>query len=216
MMCICVAIMAASTFTFNIPVGLSILDKKDHPYLALGAMSGILSIPFGVFTSCLLMYFFHPTVRTEFATSGIPSYELHMDLGVVLLNLVPLIIFCIILAICLKLFPRIMVKGFVIFGRIILSVVTIITAAAIIEYYTGLFSSTVGWGFDPIFGDEEENFRAIELLGDDVDATITDHAGDIFNALGDKAAAREYWEKALTLDGDVDFDAIERKIASAR
>ncbi len=165
MMCICVAIMAASTFTFNIPVGLSILDKKDHPYLALGAMSGILSIPFGVFTSCLLMYFFHPTVRTEFATSGIPSYELHMDLGVVLLNLVPLIIFCIILAICLKLFPRIMVKGFVIFGRIILSVVTIITAAAIIEYYTGIFSATVGWGFDPIFGDEEENFRAIELLG---------------------------------------------------
>ena len=62
---------------------------------------------------------------------------------------------------------------------------------------------------------KKEILRAIELLGDDVDATITDHAGDIFNALGDKAAAREYWEKALTLDGDVDFDAIERKLESA-
>ncbi len=63
---------------------------------------------------------------------------------------------------------------------------------------------------------KKEILRAIELLGDDVDATITDHAGDIFNALGDKAAARSYWEKALNLDGDVDFDAIERKLESAR
>ena len=63
---------------------------------------------------------------------------------------------------------------------------------------------------------KKEILRAIKLLGDDVDATITDHAGDIFNALGDKAAAREYWKKALDLDGDVDFDAIERKLESAR
>ena len=63
---------------------------------------------------------------------------------------------------------------------------------------------------------KKEILRAIELLGDDVDATITDHAGDIFNALGDTSAAREYWKKALNLDGDVDFDAIERKLESAR
>ncbi len=63
---------------------------------------------------------------------------------------------------------------------------------------------------------KKEILRALELLGDDADATIADHAGDIFLALGDKAAARSYWGKALTLDGDVDFDAIERKIASAR
>lgn len=63
---------------------------------------------------------------------------------------------------------------------------------------------------------KKEILRALELLGDDVDATITDHAGDIFFALGDKASAREYWEKALKLDGDVDFDAIERKLASVQ
>ena len=61
---------------------------------------------------------------------------------------------------------------------------------------------------------KKEILRALELLGDDADATITDHAGDIFFALGDKATAREYWKKAMSLDGDVDFDAIERKIAS--
>ena len=63
---------------------------------------------------------------------------------------------------------------------------------------------------------KNEILRALEFLGDDVDATITDHAGDIFFALGDKASAREYWEKALKLDGDVDFDAIERKLASVQ
>ncbi len=63
---------------------------------------------------------------------------------------------------------------------------------------------------------KKEILRALELLGDDADATITDHAGDIFHALGDNAAARKYWEKAMSLDGDVDFDAIERKLDSAR
>ena len=63
---------------------------------------------------------------------------------------------------------------------------------------------------------KKEILRAIELLGDDVDATITDHAGDIFNALGDKAAARGYWERAMKLDGDVDYDAIERKLESTQ
>ena len=60
---------------------------------------------------------------------------------------------------------------------------------------------------------KKEILRAIELLGEDADATIMDHAGDIFNALGDRAAARGYWEKALSMDGDVDYDAIERKLA---
>ena len=165
MMCICVAIMGASTFAFNIPIALSVLDKSDQPYMALGAMSGILSIPFGVFTSCFLMWLIKPTVRTSFATAGEPMYQLQMDLGVVLLNLVPLILFCVLLAVGLKLFPKIMVKAFMIFGRVLLAVLTLVVAAAVIEYYTGVFSATVGWGFDPVFGDASQPFRAIEVLG---------------------------------------------------
>lgn len=63
---------------------------------------------------------------------------------------------------------------------------------------------------------KKEILRAIELLGDDIDATITNHAGDIFNALGDRESARKYWEQAMNLTGDVDYDAIERKIAGTR
>ena len=133
--------------------------------MALGAMSGILSIPFGVFTSCFLMWLIKPMVRTSFATTGEPMYQLQMNLGVVLLNLVPLILFCVLLAVGLKLFPKVMVKAFMIFGRVLLAVLTLIVAAAVIEYYTGLFSATVGWGFDPVFGDDSQPFRAIEVLG---------------------------------------------------
>ena len=165
MMCICVGVMTASTIAFNIPIGISVLDKKDHPYLALGAMSGILSIPFGVFVSCVVMWLMKPTVRTVFATTGPSTYTVHMDMGLVLINLIPIIVLCIILAVGLKLFPKFMVKAFMIFGRVLLGTLTLITAAAIIEYYTGFFSATIGWGFDPIFGDDAEKFRAIELLG---------------------------------------------------
>lgn len=63
---------------------------------------------------------------------------------------------------------------------------------------------------------KKEILRAIELLGDDLDSTITDHAGDIFFELGDRDEARKYWEQALSLTGDVDYDAIERKLESAR
>lgn len=63
---------------------------------------------------------------------------------------------------------------------------------------------------------KNEILRAIELLGDDIDSTIMDHAGDIFDALGDRNAARGYWEKALLLNGDVDYDAIERKLGAPR
>lgn len=166
MMAICVGVMAAATFAFNIPVGLSILEKKDHPYMALGAMSGILAIPFGVFVSCVMMWITKPMVRTEFITTGEATYQLHMDMGVVLINLVPLILFCGLLAVGLKFFPQIMVKAFMIFGRVLLSVLTLVVAASIIEYYTGFFSAVFGgWGFDPVFADEEDGFRAIELLG---------------------------------------------------
>ena len=63
---------------------------------------------------------------------------------------------------------------------------------------------------------KKEILRALELLGDDADATITDHAGDIFFALGDRETACKYWEQALQLTGDVDFEAIERKLSDAR
>ncbi|MEL7565900.1 MAG: ethanolamine utilization protein EutH [Dehalobacterium sp.] len=161
-----VAIMTASTVSFNIPVGLSIMKKEDHPYLALGAMSGFLAIPFGVFITCIILMITKPAVRTTFTTTGPAEYVLNMDMSIILINLLPIFIFCVILAILLKFFPWGMVKVFMIFGKILLSALTLIAAASIIEYYTGFFTWIIGgWGFDPVLADKNQEFRAIELLG---------------------------------------------------
>lgn len=95
--------MCASTISFNVPIGLSMLEKEDHKYLALG----------------------------------------------------------------LKLFPNGMVKGFKVFGKIMTGALTAVVAACIVQHYTGLFTDIlhIGWGFNPILADEEDTFRAIELLG---------------------------------------------------
>lgn len=161
-----VAITTASTIAFNIPIGLSILKKEDHPYMALGAMSGFLSIPFGVFITCVILMLTKPAIRTSFGTTGAADYVLNIQMGDVLINLLPIIVFCVLLAVGLKLFPKAMVKGFMIFGKILLSLLTLIAAASIIQHYTGVFSAIFGsWGFDPMLGDAAEPFRAIELLG---------------------------------------------------
>lgn len=161
-----VGFMCASTIAFNIPIGLSILEKKDYKYLALGAMSGFLSVPFGVFTSYMVAYFTNPTIRTTLSTVGDPTYTLNLSMLMIFQNLIPIVILCLLLALGLKLFPNGMIKGFMYFGKALTTILTLIVVASILEHYTKIFSNIFGsWGFDPMFADEKEMFRSIELLG---------------------------------------------------
>lgn len=163
---IAIGFMCASTIAFNIPIGLSILEKNDHKYLALGAMSGFMSVPFGVFVSCMIAHFTHPRIRTEFTTMGIPEYTTNLPIKSILVNLIPLTVICVLLALGLKFFPSAMVKGFMVFGKVLTGIMTFVVVISIIQHYTGIFSQLFGsWGFDPLFADEQELFRAIELLG---------------------------------------------------
>lgn len=159
--------MCASTISFNVPIGLSMLEKEDHKYLALGTMSGFLSVPFGVLITSLIAAFTHPAVRTAFTTVGDPDHVAMLTVGMIVRNLIPLIIICALLALGLKLFPNGMVKGFKVFGKIMTGALACVVVACIVQHYTGLFTDIlgIGWGFDPILGDEENTFRAIELLG---------------------------------------------------
>lgn len=159
--------MCASTISFNIPIGLSMLEKEDHKYLALGTMSGFLSVPFGVFITSLIAAFTHPSVRTAFTTLGEPDHVVMLTVGMIVRNLIPLIIICILLALGLKFFPNGMVKGFQVFGKLMTGALTLVVVACILQHYTGLFTNVlhIGWGFDPILADEENVFRAVELLG---------------------------------------------------
>lgn len=158
--------MCASTISFNIPIGLSMMEKQDHKYLALGTMSGFLSVPFGVFITCAIVALTHPAIRTVFTTVGEPDHVVMLTFGMILRNLIPLVVICLLLALGLKLFPKGMVKGFMVFGKVMTGALTLVVVACILQHYTGIFSTVFGaWGFDPILADEENSFRAVELLG---------------------------------------------------
>lgn len=164
---IAIGFMCASTISFNVPIGLSMLDKEDHKYLALGTMSGFLSVPFGVLITSVIVMFTHPAIRTQFSSTGNPNHIVQLTLSLILCNLIPLIIICGLLALGLKFFPNGMIKGFSVFGKIWTGILTVIVIANIVQYYTGFFTDVLHlkWEFAPLMADEEDLFRAIELLG---------------------------------------------------
>jgi len=62
------------------------LDKRDHKYMALGIMSGILTIPLGVLIACVLLVASDPMIREVVATNGEATYQLAMGLGSIFAN----------------------------------------------------------------------------------------------------------------------------------
>lgn len=165
-MIIAIGFMCASTIAFNVPIGLSMLEKADHKYLALGTMSGFLSVPFGVFITSVIVMLTHPAIRTTFTSVGEPDHVALLTMGMILRNMIPLVVICVLLALGLKFFPNGMVKGFMVFGKLMTGSLTLVVVACILQHYTGIFTTVFGvWGFDPILADEENTFRAVELLG---------------------------------------------------
>ena len=82
------------------------------------------------------------------------------------MNLIPLIIICVALAAGLKFKPDAMIKGFIVFGRVMESALKIVFVLVVVEYFTGVWSTLFGsFGFDPIIADEEDIFRALEVSG---------------------------------------------------
>lgn len=82
------------------------------------------------------------------------------------MNLVPLAVVCTALAAGLKFAPDAMIRGFIVFGRVMESALKIVFVLVVIEYFTGFFTLVFGsFGFDPIIADEENTFRALEVAG---------------------------------------------------
>lgn len=109
--------MLGPTIVFTIPVGLGIIKAEDRPALATGVLAGVITIPIGSFVGGLV--------------AGFP-------LMMVLRNLLPIVLFAVLIALGLAFVPNGMVKGFQVFGRIIVIIITIGLAAAIIEALTPL------------------------------------------------------------------------------
>ena len=174
--------MAGATIVFSIPVGLSLLEKRDHKYMALGVLSGVLSIPVGILIGSLLLIVLGPSVRPAAATEGASSHALALDVQTVLLNLTPLVVFVSLIAAGLYLVPGKMIRGFMVFGRVMDIAIKLVLVLVIVEYFTrifygdyfrgamkgkGIFSFLLGgtWYFDPVVADGEDRFRALEVAG---------------------------------------------------
>lgn len=161
-----VGFMSGATIIFSIPVGLAMLKKADHKYMALGIMSGILSVPVGVLISCTVIALSGLDIRPEVSTASDASHALTLGFGEIFRNLLPLIIFCVAIALGLRFAPDAMITGFLWFGKIMYAGITLVLVASIVEYFTGFFTNVFGhWGFDPIIADEADQFRALEVAG---------------------------------------------------
>ena len=158
--------MSGATIVFSIPVALKMIRREDRDYLALGMMSGFLMIPVGVLISSLIIYLTNPLIRQNVATAGEAAYQLDLNIGLILHNLLPLTVLCVGIALGLMYIPKIMIKGFNWFGKFMDSALRIIVVSCIIEYFTGFFTNVFGvWGFEPIIADEKDIVRALEVSG---------------------------------------------------
>ena len=160
--------MAGATIVFTIPVALKMLEKRDRKYLALGVMSGLLAIPIGVLVASVIIALSHPMIREVVSTNAEATYQLALSFGQIGVNLIPLVIICVALALGLKFKPDAMIKGFIIFGRVMEAALKIVFVLVVIEYFTGIFTTVFGgFGFDPIIASDgdPEVFRALETSG---------------------------------------------------
>lgn len=108
--------MLGATIVFTIPVAMGILEEQDRPAMAKGILCGIVTIPFGILAGGIAAGF---------------------SIGMVLRNLIPIVLIAVLIALGLWRAEKAMVKGFEVFGRIVVIVVTIGLAAAIVEALTG-------------------------------------------------------------------------------
>lgn len=166
MIALFVSYLSGPIICYSIPMGFSLIDKRDHKYFGLGIMAGILSIPFGVMAMTLILKFAGTPVRSELSNVVDSDFNLLYSWGLIWINMLPIVVFCIILALLLRFFIDIMVKAFLIFGTALTIAIKIVLVISIIEYFSGFFSSIFSnWGFAPIIADAEDQFRALENAG---------------------------------------------------
>ena len=108
--------MLGATIVFTIPVALGILQEQDRPAMAKGILAGIVTVPVGILVGGLV--------------AGFP-------LLMVLRNLVPIVLIGGLIVLGLVFAEKWMIKGFGIFGKGVIILITVGLGAAIVEELTG-------------------------------------------------------------------------------
>ena len=128
--------MLGATVVFTIPVAMGILKEADRPFLAKGILAGVVTIPLGLLVGGLVM--------------GMPILRI---LG----NLVPIVLIAGLIALGLWKAENAMIKGFGIFGKGIIALITVGLGAGIFQGVTGI---TLIPGLAPI----EEGFLTVGAI----------------------------------------------------
>lgn len=108
--------MLGATIVFTIPVAMGILDEADRPAMAKGILCGIVTIPIGVLVGGLV--------------AGFPVL-------MVLRNLVPIVLIAALIVFGLWKSEDSMIRGFAVFGKGVVALITAGLAVAIVQELTG-------------------------------------------------------------------------------
>ncbi|MGD9488531.1 MAG: ethanolamine utilization protein EutH [Calditrichaceae bacterium] len=150
--------MMGPTIVFSIPVGLGIIEKEDRHFLALGILAGIVTIPLGCIAGGMVAIY--SNIQAADGTPIIFSYAL------IFKNLVPVVLFSALIALGLWRIPNAMIKGFLVFGKLLVALITLGLASIVWETMTGM---AIIPGMHPIFpitGDVPGvDLRAMEVIG---------------------------------------------------
>ena len=128
--------MLGATIVFTIPVALGILKAEDRPFLAKGILAGIVTIPVGLLAGGLV--------------AGFP-------IGMILRNLVPIVLLAALISLGLWKAEKWMIKGFSIFGK---GIIALITAGLVISIVQTLTGFEILPGLAPI----EEGFQTVGAI----------------------------------------------------
>lgn len=109
--------MLGATIVFTIPVALGILKADDRPALAKGVLCGIVTIPVGLLAGGVV--------------AGFP-------IMMILRNLIPIVLIGLLIALGLWRFEKAMIRGFEVFGKGVVAVITLGLGTAIFQTLTGL------------------------------------------------------------------------------
>ncbi|BEB93248.1 ethanolamine utilization protein EutH [Escherichia coli] len=116
--------MMGPTIVFSIPVALGIIEPSDRRYLALGVLAGIVTIPIGCIAGGLV---------AMYSGVQINGQPVEFTFALILMNMIPVIIVAILVALGLKFIPEKMINGFQIFAKFLVALITLGLAAAVMR-----------------------------------------------------------------------------------
>ena len=121
-----VSTLIGAAISFAIPMAISVINREDRKYFAIGTMCGLAGAPIGSFFGGLV--------------SGLP-------VKVILVNLVPVIVVAALIIVGLALAPDVTIKIFLVFAKIVAAVIALGIVCAGVQATTGF---TIIEGINPL------------------------------------------------------------------